>query len=60
MHRLIDPTFFEGRAAEIILRTSASHETRLGVFGVLHPEILAHYNLPYPVCALEFNVESFL
>ena len=32
----------------------------IGTFGVLHPHVLANYELAYPVSTLEINVEHFL
>ncbi|BDA44356.1 Phenylalanine-tRNA ligase beta subunit [Coccomyxa sp. Obi] len=50
-----DPTFFPGRQASV----SACGKT-VGHFGVVHPEVLAAFDIPYPVSALELNVESFV
>ncbi|CAG8475227.1 1973_t:CDS:10 [Acaulospora colombiana] len=35
-------------------------ETVLGVLGILHPTVLASFEIPYPCSALEFNLEPFL
>jgi phenylalanyl-tRNA synthetase beta chain len=32
----------------------------LGVLGVLHPEVLAKFELNLPCCALELNIEHFV
>ncbi|KAI6173870.1 Phenylalanyl-tRNA synthetase beta subunit [Aphelenchoides besseyi] len=52
-----DPTFFPGRSAEISLKRANGETVKLGVFGVLHPDVLASYSLSNPCCALEINVE---
>jgi phenylalanyl-tRNA synthetase beta chain len=39
-----EPTFFEGRAAAIYLRLGGK-TARIGEFGVLHPSVLAKYDL---------------
>jgi len=39
-----DPTFFEGRAAAIYLRLGGKTR-RIGELGVLHPSVLAKYDL---------------
>jgi phenylalanyl-tRNA synthetase beta chain len=48
------PTFFPGRAAAIYARGR-----RVGAFGVVHPEVLAAFDIPYPVAALELELEEF-
>ncbi|KAL0257001.1 phenylalanine--tRNA ligase subunit beta [Diplodia seriata] len=54
-----DPTFFPGHAAAIKLRLDGkTHD--IGVFGVLHPTVLKHFELPFPTTALELNLEVFL
>eukprot|EP00047_Mylnosiga_fluctuans_P004246 m.233425 g.233425 ORF g.233425 m.233425 type:complete len:608 (-) comp12514_c0_seq1:47-1870(-) len=51
-----DPAFFsEVGAADIIVGGK-----RLGVVGVVHPEVLAHYELRNPCSALELELEAFL
>ena len=32
----------------------------MGVFGIVHPEVLGNFEVPYPVAALELNLEPFL
>ena len=32
----------------------------VGAFGVVHPNVLDKFDIPYPVSALELNVEPFL
>lgn len=32
----------------------------VGRFGVVHPEVLANFDISYPVSALELNIEPFL
>ena len=55
-----DPTFFEGHAASIHLRTGGEPAKRVGIFGILHPTVLERYELKYPVSTLEMNIEVFL
>ncbi|OQV18281.1 Phenylalanine--tRNA ligase beta subunit [Hypsibius exemplaris] len=50
-----DPTFFEGRCAQII-----THGRPVGVFGVLHPEVLQQFELTNPCSILEIDVEPFI
>lgn len=32
---------------------------QVGVFGVVHPEVLAAFDVEHPVSALELNIEPF-
>lgn len=51
-----DPAFFgELGAADVIVSGQ-----RVGVLGVVHPEVLAHYELRVPCAALEIEIEYFL
>ena len=57
----IDPTFFPGRVASIMYRSGEKgEEVTLGVLGILHPTVLANFEIPYPCSALEFDLEPFL
>lgn len=50
-----DPTFFPGRQAAVFAR-----DQQVGRFGIVHPEVLAAFDIPYPVAALELNLEPFV
>ncbi|KAL7076913.1 hypothetical protein ACQ4LE_004118 [Meloidogyne hapla] len=50
-----DPTFFDGRCAEIIYKNHS-----IGTFGVLHPEVINSFSLVNPCSAMEINIEEFL
>ncbi len=50
-----DPTFFEGRCAEIM-----AYGQSIGRIGVLHPETGAKFELHLPIAAVEINIEPFL
>ncbi|KAF8466945.1 hypothetical protein BDZ91DRAFT_724489 [Kalaharituber pfeilii] len=52
--------YFPGRAANIWIRSKDGKESVIGSFGILHPTVLEKFELPYPVSALEFNLEVFL
>lgn len=47
-------TFFPGRHAAVYARGE-----RVGQFGVVHPEVLAAFDIQYPVSALELDLEPF-
>nr|CAH7718408.1 unnamed protein product [Callosobruchus chinensis] len=50
-----DPTYFPGRCAEVICYGSS-----IGKIGVLHPNVLAKFELTNPCSALEINIEPFV
>lgn len=51
-----DPAFFgELGAADVIC-----YGKRIGVFGVVHPEVLKNFEIPYPCGALEFDLSPFV
>jgi phenylalanyl-tRNA synthetase beta chain len=65
-----NPTFFPGRCADVMLRRtgtavrgeqSESKVTRLGTFGILHPEVLHAFDIgEYPASALEVDLEPLM
>jgi phenylalanyl-tRNA synthetase beta chain len=50
-----DPSFFPGRQANILLKGK-----KIGVFGIVHPEVLSAFEVRYPASVLEIDVEPFL
>lgn len=50
-----DPAFFPGRAANIVYNGKV-----IGQMGVVHPEVLAKFEITNPCAALEINLEVFL
>ncbi|CAG8646363.1 9182_t:CDS:10, partial [Funneliformis caledonium] len=61
----VDPTYFPNRCADIFLRkpskssnSSSTVTSKIGNFGILHPNVLEHFELVYPCSAVEFNLES--
>jgi len=55
-----EPTFFPGRSAIVKYRTSKGEVLQIGSFGILHPEVLANFDINYPGSAVEINLEPFL
>lgn len=56
---MTEPTFFKGHAAAIYLKIGDKPQ-KIGSFGMLHPTVLKNFELPFPVSALEVNLEVFL
>jgi len=50
-----DPMLFQGARANIIVGNKT-----VGVFGVVHPEVLKNYNIPFPCSTLEIAVDVAL
>jgi len=50
-----DTTFFPGRSADVFVDGK-----KVGVFGIVHPEVLKQFDLPYPCSVLELDIEPFL
>lgn len=55
MLSLVDPTYFPRRCANIICNSKV-----IGRIGVLHPDVLAKFELTNPCSCLEINIEPFL
>ena len=50
-----DPSYFPGRCAEVHY-----HGKRIGVFGIVHPDVSKNFELAGVVSALELELEPFL
>ena len=55
-----EPTFFPGRSAIVNYRTPKGNIIKVGSFGILHPQVLANFEIVYPGSAVELNLEPFL
>ncbi len=49
-----DPAFFPGRQARVVCKGA-----EVGCFGIIHPEVLQRFDIPYPVSALELSINPF-
>ena len=49
-----DATFFPDRQAVVSYKNQD-----VGIFGILHPEVLKAFDIVYPCSALELNIEPF-
>lgn len=50
-----EPEFFPGRQASILFKGKS-----IGSFGIVHPEVLARFDIPDPCSMLEINIQPFL
>ncbi|KAK9021952.1 hypothetical protein V6N11_011914 [Hibiscus sabdariffa] len=50
-----EPEFLLGRQAKIIYKGR-----RIGIFGIVHPEVLNNFDIPDPCSFLELDIENFL
>lgn len=53
------PQFFPGRGAHIFLRRDGKTQ-RIGYLGVLHPEVLSNFEIPFVCSAFELDARVFL
>ena len=53
--------FFPGRGAAIYFRAKDGEEAvKIGHLGVLHPEVLSNFEIPFAISIVELNAEVFL
>jgi hypothetical protein len=50
-----DPSFFPGRQANI-----CCGNTQVGIMGIIHPEVLKAYQIPFPASGIEINLRGFI
>ncbi|OMJ27554.1 Phenylalanine-tRNA ligase beta subunit [Smittium culicis] len=55
-------TYLNGRSAYVCYKASSSSASPiiLGSIGVLHPNVLANFNLDFPCSSVEINIEPFV
>lgn len=53
------PSFLPGRHAAVMLGRGAG-AVEVGRFGVVHPDVLAAFGVPYAACAVELNLEPLV
>ena len=51
----LDPSYFPGYCGRIMV-----NNVEVGKMGLVHPEVLIHFNLNNPASALEINLEKLL
>lgn len=53
--------FFPGRGAVILYRAKDDEKAvKVGHLGVLHPQVLSHFEIPFALSIVEINAEIFL
>jgi len=52
-------TFFSGRCADVIV-TKEGNDTKVGTFGIIHPEVIEKYGISNPCSAVEIDIESLM
>uniref|UniRef100_A0A7S4CJL3 phenylalanine--tRNA ligase n=1 Tax=Eutreptiella gymnastica TaxID=73025 RepID=A0A7S4CJL3_9EUGL len=50
-----DAAFFPGRQAEVFVKGQ-----KVGIFGIIHPQVLKAFGVGMPVTAMELNLEPFV
>lgn len=54
-------TYFPGRGAKVFFRyAEGEKDQHIGSIGVLHPEVMQNFEIPYAALAVEINAEVFL
>lgn len=53
-------TYFTGMGAEVVLRKDSGEEEVVGTMGVVHPHVLANFEVSYPCTILEMNLEKLM
>lgn len=55
------PTYFPGRGARVMFRSQEGEDPKqIGHLGVLHPEVMSNFDIPYAGSYVELNAEVFL
>lgn len=55
-----DSIFLKGRCAKIFLRLKNMSEINVGIFGILHPNVLKAFEIPFVGSILELDIENWL
>ena len=51
---------FPGRAACIELTAPGKDKVSIGTFGILHPNVLAEFDIQYPASCMELDLEALM
>ncbi|KTW32756.1 phenylalanine-tRNA ligase, beta subunit [Pneumocystis jirovecii RU7] len=55
-----EPIFLKGRCAKVFLRLKNMLEINVGIFGILHPNVLKAFEIPFVGSILEIDIENWL
>jgi phenylalanyl-tRNA synthetase beta chain len=53
-------TYFPGRAASILLTSPNKKQVSIGLFGILHPNVLQNFDIQYPASSMELDLEMLM
>lgn len=53
-------TYFPGRAAKVLVTAPGKERKCIGTFGILHPEVLANFDIQYPASCVELDLEALM
>ncbi|KAG4300834.1 hypothetical protein PCANB_002894 [Pneumocystis canis] len=55
-----DSIFLKGRCAKIFLRLKNMSEIDIGIFGIVHPNVLKAFEIPFVGSILELDIENWI
>ncbi|KAJ2557451.1 phenylalanine--tRNA ligase subunit beta [Coemansia sp. RSA 1933] len=55
-----EPAYLPGRSASVMYTDASGKTAEIGSIGVIHPEVLASFELEYPVSVFEISIEPFV
>jgi phenylalanyl-tRNA synthetase beta chain len=59
-----DPVYFTGMGADIVLQSigedGVKKDVVIGNVGVVHPDVLANFEVTYPCCVMEMDLEAIM
>lgn len=58
-----DPVYFPGMGVDVVLQSHSGDATQdviIGSAGVVHPEVLANFEVTYPCSVMEINLEAIM
>jgi len=53
-------SYFPGRGARVVVEREGGATVVVGTLGVLHPRVLANFELAFPASVLELNLEALV
>jgi phenylalanyl-tRNA synthetase beta chain len=53
-------TYCPGRAASLLLTAPGKDKISIGTFGILHPDVLANFDIQYLTSCMDLNLETLM